>query len=353
MSSAAQRLRIGVFGASGYAGAELVRLLEGHPFAEIAFLTGNRTAGQAMASIYPHLARTALPDLIRIEDADFDAADMVFCCLPHGTTQKVMGDILGSKAGAKVVDLSPDFRLRNPADYKLWYGAEHQAPALQGQAVYGLTEFYRDEIATARLVANPGCYATTAELALLPPLVDGVIAAENIVVDAKSGVSGAGRAVKLSSLHSEVSESLVAYKIASHRHTGEIEQELGAAAGRPVTVSFTPHLAPMNRGILATCYVTLNDGASVADLRDSLAARYDAEPFVHVAAEGVSPATHDVRGSNHCIVSVFPDRRPGHAIILSVIDNLVKGASGQAVQNMNVMAGFEETLALEQGPLFL
>lgn len=352
MSNTVEKLRIAILGASGYAGAELLRLLDRHPATEIAFLTANRSAGQSMASIYPHLARMELPDLIRIEDADFDAADVVFCGLPHGTTQTAMASILGSAGGAKVVDLSPDFRLRDPADYQHWYGAEHQAVDLQGEAVYGLTEFYRKEIAAARLVANPGCYTTTVELALLPPLADGVIAAENIIVDAKSGVTGAGRGAKLTSLHSEVSESLVAYKIANHRHTGEMEQELSAAAGQPVTISFTPHLVPMNRGILATCYVALRDGATVSDLRKSLDARYRAEPFVHLAGEGVSPATHHVRGSNHCILGVFADRRPGHAIVLSVTDNLVKGAAGQAIQNMNVMAGFEETLALEQGPLF-
>lgn len=350
-SNSAKKLRIGILGASGYAGAELLRLLDRHPAAEIAFLTANNQAGQPMASIYPHLARLDLPDLIRIDDADFGRADFVFCGLPHGITQTMMGSILGSAGGTKVIDLSPDFRLRDPADYKQWYGAAHQAPELQGEAVYGLTEFYRTDIAKARLVANPGCYTTTAELALLPPLVDGVIASENIIIDAKSGVSGAGRSVRQSSLHSEVSESLMAYKIASHRHTGEMEQELSAAAGEKVTISFTPHLVPMNRGILATCYVTLANGASVADLRASLVNRYADEPFVLVTGEGVSPATHDVRGSNFCLLGVFADRRPGHAIILSATDNLVKGASGQAIQNMNVMAGLDETLALEQGPL--
>ncbi len=351
MSSMAKKLQIGILGASGYAGAELVRLLDQHPQAEISFLTANKLAGQSMSAIYPHLARLNLPDLIRIEDADFDRADFVFCGLPHGITQTVVGDILKSDGGAKVIDLSPDFRLRDPVDYMEWYGADHQATQLQDEAVYGLTEFYREDIAKARLVANPGCYTTTVELALLPPLAAGVIAPENIIIDAKSGVSGAGRAVRQSSLHSEVSESLIAYKIASHRHTGEMEQELSAAAGQPVTISFTPHLVPMNRGILATCYVTLAPDASLADLRASLTKRYVDEPFVHVTAEGVSPATHDVRGSNLCLLGVFPDRRPGHAIILSATDNLVKGASGQAIQNMNVMAGFEETLALQQGPM--
>jgi N-acetyl-gamma-glutamyl-phosphate reductase len=351
MASAENELKIGILGASGYAGAELLRLLACHPAARISFLTANRSAGQSMASIYPHLARQDLPNLIKIEDANFDDADVVFCGLPHGTTQQVMGSILDSKGGAKVIDLSPDFRLRDPADYKTWYGAEHRATDLQGEAVYGLTEFYREDIAGARLVANPGCYTTTVELALLPLLADAVISAENIVVDAKSGVSGAGRGVKLSSLHSEASESLAAYKIASHRHTGEMEQELSAVAGTKVTISFTPHLVPMNRGILATCYVALADGTSVADLRASLEGRYADEPFVHVAGEGVSPATRDVRGSNDCILGVFPDRRPGYAIVLSVTDNLVKGASGQAIQNMNVMTGLDETVSLLQGPL--
>lgn len=343
------KLKIGILGASGYTGAELVRLLVRHPRAEIVLMTADRHAGKPMGEVFPHLARLSLPDLVAIGDADWDKLDFVFCALPHATTQNV---IAGLPNSLKICDLSADFRLRDTATYAEWYGGEHQAPELQKEAVYGLTEIYREEIAQARLVANPGCYTTTAELPLVPLLEGGLVSHEGIVIDAKSGVSGAGRAEKLGTLHTEVSEGINAYGIASHRHLPEIEQELSVAAGRPVAVTFTPHLMPMNRGILATIYVSLNAGADAEDLRIALAARYENEPFVHVLPAGRSPATRDVRGSNHCLIGVFADRIPGRAIVLSATDNLVKGASGQAVQNMNVMCGLPEVMGLEQEALF-
>ena len=343
------RLKVGILGASGYTGAELVRLLVRHPNAEIACLTADRHAGKPLGEVFPHLARLDLPDLVKIEDADWGAVDAVFCGLPHGATQEV---IAGLPEHLKVCDLSADFRLRDIATYAEWYGHAHRAPALQKEAVYGLTEVYRDDIARARLVANPGCYATAAELPLMPLIAAGLVETDGIVIDAKSGVSGAGRGEKQAMLHAEVSEGIHAYGIARHRHAPEIEQELGVAAGRPVAVSFTPHLMPMNRGILATIYVRLAGGASAEDLRIALAARYDPEPFVHVLPQGRAPSTHDVRGSNHCLIGVFADRVDGRAIVISAIDNLVKGASGQAVQNMNVMCGLPETAGLEQEALF-
>jgi N-acetyl-gamma-glutamyl-phosphate reductase len=343
------KMKVGILGASGYTGAELIRLLAHHPAAEIALLTADRHAGKPLGDVFPHLARLPLPDLVTIAEADWEALDFVFCALPHATTQKV---IAGLPEGLKICDLSADFRLRDVATYARWYGGEHQAPELQKQAVYGLTEIYRAEIAEARLVANPGCYTTTAELPLMPLLEAGLISHEGIVIDAKSGVSGAGRSEKQANLHTEVSEGIHAYGVAAHRHTPEIEQELSVAAGTPVTVSFTPHLMPMNRGILATIYVSLVGGANAEDLRFALGARYDNEPFVHVLPAGRSPATRDVRGSNHCLIGVFADRAPGRAILISVTDNLVKGASGQAVQNMNVMCGLPETMGLEQEALF-
>jgi N-acetyl-gamma-glutamyl-phosphate reductase len=343
------KIRIGILGASGYTGAELVRLLVHHPSAEIALLTADRQAGKALGDVFPHLARLDLPDLTRIAEADWSALDFVICALPHGTTQEV---IAGLPEHLKIVDLSADFRLRDPALYAEWYGHEHRATQLQKEAVYGLTEVHREAIAGARLVANPGCYPTAAELPLIPLIAGGLIEPDAIVVDAKSGVSGAGRAEKQAMLHTEVSEGIHAYGIAAHRHGPEIEQELSLAAGQPVRVSFTPHLMPMNRGILATCYVTMAGGAGADDLRIALAARYDPEPFVHVLPAGKSPATRDVRGSNHCLIGVFADRVAGRAIVISVIDNLVKGASGQAVQNMNVMCGLPEVAGLEQEALF-
>ena len=342
-------LKVGILGASGYTGAELVRLLVRHPGVEIALLTADRHAGKPPGEVFPHLARLALPDLVTIGDADWDKLDFVFCALPHATTQKVIAGLPGS---LKICDLSADFRLRDTGVYAQWYGAEHQAPELQKQAVYGLTEAYRDDIAGARLVANPGCYTTTAELPLMPLLEAGLVSDEGIIIDAKSGVSGAGRSEKQATLHTEVSEGIHAYGVGTHRHAPEIEQELAVAAGRPVTVTFTPHLMPMNRGILATIYVSLAAGADAEDLRVALAARYDREPFVHVLPHGRAPATRDVRGSNHCLIGVFADRVPGRAILLSVTDNLVKGASGQAIQNMNVMCGLPETMGLEQEALF-
>jgi N-acetyl-gamma-glutamyl-phosphate reductase len=343
------RLRIGILGASGYTGAELVRLLARHPAAEIRLLTADRQAGRPLAEVFPHLGAIRLPDLVKIEAADWEAVDLVFCALPHGTTQTVIAAL---PRQLKVVDLSADFRLADLPTYAQWYGHAHQAPALQPEAVYGLTELKRAQVAPARLVANPGCYPTAAQLPLVPLVEAGAIDPDDIIIDAKSGVSGAGRDAKQGSLYGEVTEGMHAYGVASHRHAPEIEQGLSEAAGRPIIVNFTPHLAPMSRGILATIYVRLANGGSAGDLRRILADRYAGEPFVRLLAEGQSPATRHVRGANHCLIGVFADRVPGRAIVLSAIDNLVKGASGQAVQNMNLMAGLPETAGLEQQPLF-
>ena len=253
----------------------------------------------------------------------------------------------------RVVDLSADFRLADPALYEQWYGGPHQAVELQKEAVYGLTEFARASVATARLVANPGCYPTCVQLALVPLLERGLVGTDGIIIDAKSGVSGAGRSAKANLLYTEIAEGVNPYSVGSHRHMPEIEQGLSAAVGgKQVTVSFTPHLMPMARGMLATCYVQLANGATVDALRDALTARYAGEPFVHVLPAGGVPHTRYVRGSNHAVLAVAPDRIPGRAIVMSVIDNLVKGASGQAVQNLNVMMGWRETMGLEQAPMF-
>ena len=368
-------LRIGILGASGYTGAELVRLLSCHPQADIALLTADRRAGASYAEVFPHLGGLDLPGLIALEDVEWPGVDLdvVFCALPHGTTQEVIAGLLhanqpavldevlhetsGALAAAiagqpRVIDLSADFRLFDTAAYAQWYGHEHQAPGLQQEAVYGLTELTREAVKGARLVANPGCYPTSALLPLAPLLAAEQIEGEDIIIDAKSGVTGAGRGAKEQNLFSEVSEGVHAYGVASHRHMPEIEQALALAAGRAITVNFTPHLMPISRGILSSIYVRLKPGVSADDLRQTLIERYADEPFVRVVPKGVSPATRHVRGSNHCLIGVFADRLPGRAIILSVIDNLVKGASGQAVQNMNVMFGLEETAGLGQQPLF-
>ena len=340
---------IAILGASGYTGAELVRLLSRHPHVRIAALTADRKAGEDYGSVFPHLAGLGLPDLVAIEQLKWDAYDLIFCGLPHGTTQEV---IAGIPRNIKIIDLSADFRLRDLAAYEKWYGHAHRAADIQDEAVFGLTELYRKEIAAARLVACPGCYPTSALLPLAPLVMQKLIGTDNIIIDSKSGVSGAGRALKEGSLFSEVSEAIHAYGVANHRHMAEIDQELSRAAGAPVIASFTPHLVPMNRGILSTIYVELETGITAGDIHAALSARYGSEPFVRVLPMGEVPATRHVRGTNHALMGVVADRRPGRAIIVSVIDNLVKGASGQGVQNMNLMLGFDETAGLMQEAMF-
>src|SRR5271168_2315307 len=354
MSAKVQKAKIGVLGASGYTGAELVRLLIGHPQADIALLTAERRAGKAMADVFAQFLPYDLPVLTSIDDADWKRLDLdlAFCALPHGTTQKVIKDVMAKTAKTKVVDLSADFRLADPAAYARWYGHAHSAPELQKQAVYGLTEIYRDKIKPARLVANPGCYTTCAELALIPLLKAKAIDSDEIVIDAKSGMTGAGRAAKEEMLFSEVSEGFHAYGVGKHRHMAELDQEFSLAAGREVVVTFTPHLVPMNRGILSTIYVRGLKGATPQDLHAVLAKSYANEPFVHVLPYGATPQTRHVRGSNMTFIGVAPDRIPGRAIIVSTLDNLTKGASGQAVQNMNVVLGYPEATGLEQVALF-
>jgi N-acetyl-gamma-glutamyl-phosphate reductase len=330
-----------------------VRLLLRHPHAEIVLLTADRRAGKPMSDVFPQFAPFDLPTLTSIEEADFKSLglDVAFCALPHGTTQKVIKDLLAKAPSTKVVDLSADFRLSDPAAYARWYGHEHFAPELQKEAVYGLTEVYRADVKKARLVANPGCYTTCSELPLIPLLKAKAIEPDEIVIDAKSGMTGAGRAAKEEMLFSEVSEGIHAYGVGSHRHMAELDQEFSLAAGRDVVVTFTPHLVPMNRGILSTIYVR-GPKASPQDLHALLLKSYAKEPFVHVLPFGTVPQTRHVRGSNMTFIGVAPDRIPGRAVIGAALDNLTKGASGQAVQNMNLMLGFPETMGLEQVALF-
>jgi N-acetyl-gamma-glutamyl-phosphate reductase len=350
----AAKAKIGVLGASGYTGSELVRLLVRHPHVEIALLTADRKAGQEMRDVFPQFSHLALPKLVSIESIDWSASalDLVFGALPHATTQRVIKDLLAKAPKTKVVDLSADFRLADPKAYAHWYGHDHLAPELQKEAVYGLVEIHRAKIKTARLVANPGCYTTTSQLPLIPLIGAKAIDLDEIVVDAKSGMTGAGRGAKENALFSEVSEGFHAYGVGHHRHMAELDQEFSAAAGREVIVTFTPHLVPMNRGILATIYVRGTTGKSPQDLHGLLASFYDKEPFVHVLPFGELPQTRHVRGSNMTYIGVANDRIKGRAIIGSALDNLVKGASGQAVQNMNLLLGFPETTALEQVALF-
>jgi N-acetyl-gamma-glutamyl-phosphate reductase len=347
-----EKIRIGVLGASGYTGADLVRLALLHPDMAITALTANSHAGKAVAEVFPHFSFVDLPRLTTIEEADWSGVDAVFCGLPHGTTQEIAKSVLERHPTVKFIDMSADFRLRDPETYKAWYGHEHQALALQDEAVYGLTEHYRSAIRDARLVACPGCYPTAALLALIPIVAAGQIDAGDIVIDAKSGVSGAGRGLKQNVLFSEAGEGLSPYSVGKHRHAPEIEQEVSKAAGRQVLVNFTPHLIPMSRGEMCTTYVRLNGKATADDLRAQLHEAYRDEPFVHVAPAGVLPQTQNVRGSNYAQIGVIADRIPGRAIVISVIDNLVKGSAGQAVQNFNLMFGLEETAGLMQQALF-
>ena len=350
----AKRARVGILGASGYAGAELLRLLVPHPRVEIALLTADRKAGQEIGTVFPQFADRALPKLVAIDGVDWAGAglDLVFCGLPHGTTQKVIQVLLAAAPGTKVADLSADFRLTDPAAYARWYGHEHFAPELQNEAVYGLVEIYRRDIRKARLVAVPGCYPSCALLPVLPLLKAKAIDPAEIVIDAKSGMTGAGRALREEMLFSEVAEGIHAYAVGGHRHTAELDQEFSKAAGAEVIATFTPHLMPMNRGLLSTIYMRGRRGRTAEDLYDVLSRTYAKEPFVRVLPFGQTPQTRHVRGSNMTAIGLVKDRIAGRAILVSALDNLTKGASGQAVQAMNLMLGFPETMGLEQAAMF-
>lgn len=337
---------IAIIGASGYTGAELIRLIATHPSFEIKALAANSKAGQSLAQVFPHLRHLDLPDLVTWEQIDFSQIDLCFCALPHKTSQEVISQLPKT---VKIVDLSADFRLRDPADYEKWYGNPHAAVETQKEAVYGLTEFYRDDIRAARLVAGTGCNAATGQYILRPLISGGIIDLDEIILDLQCGVSGAGRSLKENLLHAELSEGTNAYAVGStHRHLGEFDQEFSALAGRPVQIQFTPHLGPFNRGILATGYLRGDPQAVHA----ALVAAYADEPFIQVLPFGETPSTHHVRGSNFCHIGVAGDRRPGRALVVAALDNLTKGSSGQALQNANLMLGENETAGLMLAPCF-
>lgn len=338
--------KIAILGASGYTGAELIRLISSHPEMEIAALGAYSKAGLPLASVFPHLRHLDLPDMVRFDEIDFSSIDLCFCALPHKTSQEVIRDLPKS---LKIVDLSADFRLRDPEAYAQWYGNPHSATEMQKEAVYGLSEFYRDEIAGARLVAGTGCNAATGQFALRPLIEAGVIDLDHIILDLKCGVSGAGRALKENLLHAELSEGFHPYAVGgTHRHLGEFDQEFSAVAGREVKVQFTPHLMPTNRGILATVYVHGNAG----EIHTTLQNAYRDEPFLVVLPFGEAPSTRHVRGSNFSHIGVCSDRIDGRAIVMVALDNLTKGSSGQALQNANLMLGLEETMGLMFAPCF-
>lgn len=343
-------LRVGIVGASGYTGGELARILSLHPEVELAVATSRQYAGIKLSQVYPHLQNVTdiVCENVAIDDLR-DRADLFFTAVPHKTAMEIVPQFL--EAGKKVVDLSADFRLDDPAVYEQWY-QPHTAKEYFEEAVYGLPELNRDRIARARLVANPGCYPTSIILGLAPMLKKGLIDPQTIIADSKSGASGAGRSAQVGTLYCEVTDGFRAYNIGAHRHTPEIEQELAKLAGVDLSISFTPHLLPMSRGILSTVYSTLTNQITQREVDEIYASFYQGEKFVRVCEPGIFPATQYVRGSNYCDIACKVDLRTGRLVVVSVLDNLVKGAAGQAVQNMNLVSGFDEVMGLETVPLF-
>ncbi len=341
-----QQFNVGIFGASGYTGAECIRLLAGHPAMNIKALTADRKAGQTMASVYPHLRHLDLPVLQKLDDVDVSSLDLVFFAMPHGLSQSIVKEL---KPGVKVVDMGADFRLEDPASYEKWYDRPHDAPEKQPDATYGLTEFYREDIAKAGLVACTGCNAATVQYALRPLLEAKVIDPDRIICDLKNGLSGAGRSLKEHLLFCEATNNSKAYAVGgTHRHLGEFDQEFSRIVGRDVQIQFTPHLVPINRGILATSYV---DGDAEA-IHAALTAAYADEQFIITLPFGQTPSLADATGSNYCHIGVSGDRIKGRATIVATLDNLCKGSAGQAVQNANLMLGLDEATALTGAPVF-
>jgi N-acetyl-gamma-glutamyl-phosphate reductase len=337
---------VAILGASGYTGAECIRLIATHPTMRIGALCADRKAGMQMSETFPHLRHLDLPFLQRIEDVDFSGIDLVFAALPHGPSQEIVKAL---PRDLKIIDLSAGFRLRDPAAFERWYGQPHVAPDLQAEAVYGLTEFYRDDIAKARLVAGTGCNAATGQFALRPLIEAGVIDLDDIIVDLKAAASGAGRSLKEHLLFSEMFENVKGYSLGSiHRHQGEFDQEFELCAGRKVEIQLTPHLIPATRGILMTCYLKGDPDITYRTLADA----YANEPFVQVLPFGEAPMMKDVRGSNFVHIGVVGDRKPGRVTVIATLDNLTKGSSGQALQNANLMLGEPETAGLMLAPLY-
>ncbi|HSW13262.1 MAG TPA: N-acetyl-gamma-glutamyl-phosphate reductase [Solimonas sp.] len=340
-------IKVGIVGGTGYTGAELLRLLAQHPKVQVAMLTSRKEAGLRADQHFPHLRgftdlSFSVPEVDRLSECE-----AVFFATPHGACMAMAPQLVAR--GVKIVDLSADFRLKDTAEFKRWYQMDHSAPELLAEAVYGLPEVNRADIARARVVGNPGCYPTAVQLGYLPLLEAGVIETDGLIADCKSGVSGAGREAKIGSLYCEATDSMKAYGIPGHRHWPEITQGLNAVSDAAVSLTFSPHLTPMIRGIHATLYARLKDPS--ADLQALFEQRYRGEPFVDVMPAGEHPETRSVRGSNQCRIAVHKAPDGKTAVVLSVIDNLVKGASGQAIQNFNLMLGLDETLGLGAPPL--
>jgi N-acetyl-gamma-glutamyl-phosphate reductase len=343
-------IKVGIYGGSGYTGQELLRLLLGHPEAKVVAATSRRFEGMPVSEVYPALSGRI--DLVYTNNPPEVVAglvEFVFLALPHGVSMKIAPAFIQS--GRKVVDLSADFRIRDEAIYETWYG-RHTAVEMLGEAVYGLPELHREEIRKTRLIANPGCYPTSIILGLAPVLRSRWIDPSSVIADSKSGVSGAGREPQIASLYCEVEGGFKAYKVGGHRHTPEIEQELGSLAGREVKISFTPHLLPVKRGILSTVYAKLEKDVTAEEATALYQEFYHKEPFVRICRAGQFPNLSSVVGSNFCDIGVTVDKRTGRLIVVSVIDNLIKGASGQAIQNMNLMSGLPEGAGLPMVALY-
>ena len=344
-------IKAGIIGATGYAGAEIVRLLMGHPEVEIKWLGSRSYIDQRYADIYRNMFQI-VEDICKDDNLDklAEEVDVIFTATPQGFCASVINEEILSKV--KVIDLSADFRIKDVATYEKWYGIEHKSPEYIEEAVYGLCEINREDIKKARLVANPGCYTTCSILSLYPLVKEGLIDPSTIIIDAKSGTSGAGRGAKVDNLFCEVNENMKAYGVATHRHTPEIEEQLGYAAGQEIVLNFTPHLVPMNRGILVTTYANLKEKVSYETVKAAYDKYYEKEKFVRVLEKDVCPQTKWVEGSNYVDVNFKIDERTGRVIVMGALDNLVKGAAGQAVQNMNLVFGLDESTGLDLVPMF-
>ena len=342
--------KVSIAGATGYTGIELIRLLVRHPEVELVHLAADSQAGNNIADVVPSLSSWVNQKLVKLTTDVAKDSDILFLALPHSTSMQYVPEML--QCDCKVIDLSADYRLHEAEEYEQWYKTPHLNPELLGQAAYGLPEIHREAIREAQLVANPGCYPTGALLALAPIMQQDWADKESIIIDSKSGISGAGRKLSQATHFCEVNESVSAYSVAEHRHTPEIEQELSRLATKYIKVSFTPHLMPMTRGLLTTVYVNSTNKMDRSDLHHLLASLYEQEPFVRVLEPGRYASTGNVRGSNYCDIGVQVDTRNQRVIVTSAIDNLMKGASSQAVQNMNLMLGLAETTGLDTPPLF-
>jgi len=344
-------LKVAIVGASGYAGGELLKILLSHPKVEVVSITSERSAGKHVAALFPNLGRVCNMSFEKLDPREISAkAELAFMAVPHKQAMNPVAQFVG--VNMRVIDLSADFRFKDARVYEDWYDTEHEQPGVCNVAIYGLPETNREEVKRARVIGNPGCYPTGALLALTPLLKEGLVELDSIVVDSKSGVSGAGRTPGEMYHYPECNETLTPYKVGQHRHTPEIEQGLSEAAGEPVVISFTPHLAPMNRGIITTAYARLNKYKGPESLLKLYAKFYKDSYFVRILGKGNYPTVSSVKGTNFCDIGLYSDLRTKRVVVMSAIDNLVKGAAGQAVQNMNLMYGFEETEGLKHLGIF-